>query len=191
MNKSFRSGFRDGKSRSDREGFRLKFDFMNISSYISFDPPHFPFHRRKPMSPEVFADLFRQGAFISALIAGFTFAFLGVLLTASDRKPVAAWAAGFAIAATAGLVVCALGWTLSVPRVSIPSPSAAGPGGLPESLGSLHRVLSLTFIACFFLFLTCLGLSGWIRSKKLGIVSTALAAFAACFAGWVMHFFVS
>ena len=39
------------------------------------------------MTPESLADLFRQLAFISALVGGFAFAFLGTLLTSPSTKP--------------------------------------------------------------------------------------------------------
>jgi hypothetical protein len=144
------------------------------------------------LSPEVVAEIFKQSAFISALIAGFSFTFLAVLLTSSTRKPVDDWTAGFAIAAVAGLIVCALGWTLCVPPILAMTAQAATttPFQLPEKFRMLHRLFSLIFLLCFFLFLTSLGLCGWIRSKKLGIVSTTIAVVAAVFAIWMMRFFV-
>jgi hypothetical protein len=144
------------------------------------------------LSPEVFAEIFRQAAFISALIAGFSFAFLGVILTSSSRKRIEEWTAAFAVAATAGLLVCALGWTLSVPRLLALSHQAtsATPFELPEAFRSLHRSLSKTFIVCFFLFLTSLGLSGWIRSRKLGVVSTFIACLAAVYTFYILKLFV-
>ena len=144
------------------------------------------------LSPEIIAELFRQCAFISALIAGFSFAFLAVILTNKTTKQIDDWTAGFAIAATAGLIVCALGWTLSVPRVLELSAniSANTPVQLPESYLSIHRSLSITFIACFFFFLTSLGLSGWIRSRRLGVVSSILTIIAAVYAIWILRFFI-
>ena len=144
------------------------------------------------LSPEIIAELFRQCAFISALIAGFSFAFLAVILTNKTTKQIDDWTAGFAIAATAGLIVCALGWTLSVPRVLELSAniSANTPVQLPESYLSIHRSLSITFIACFFFFLTSLGLSGWIRSRRLGVVSSILTIIAAVYAVWILRFFI-
>ena len=71
------------------------------------------------LSPEIVAELFRQCAFISALIAGFSFAFLAVILTNHTTKKIDDWTAGFAIAATAGLIVCALGWTGRTPCVGV------------------------------------------------------------------------
>jgi hypothetical protein len=144
------------------------------------------------LTPEIFAEIFRQSAFISALTAGFSFAFLGVILTDKSKQRVCDWTAGFAIAATAGLIVCALGWTFSIPRILALSMGSAQTGSfqLPETLRTIHRSLSLTFIGCFFLFLTSLGLSGWIRSKVLGIVSITIAFIGACYAIWIMHFFI-
>ena len=145
------------------------------------------------LSPEIYAEIFRQCAFISALIAGFSFAFLAVILTSTTKKSIDDWTAGFAIAATAGLIVCALGWTLSVPRMLALSMNNAGntPVQLPDAYRTIHRSLSLTFIACFFFFLTSLGLSGWIRSSKLGMVSSSIAVLAAVYALWLMRFFIS
>jgi hypothetical protein len=141
------------------------------------------------LTPEIFAEIFRQSAFISALIAGFSFAFLAVILTSSTKRKIDDWTAGFAIAATAGLIVCALGWTFSVPQVLAFSQSNS-PFQLPDTLRTIHRSLSMTFIGCFYLFLASLGLSGWIRSKPLGIVSSIIALLGACYAIWIMHFFV-
>jgi len=145
------------------------------------------------LSPEVLAELFRQCAFISALIAGFSFAFLAVILTNKTTKSIDDWTAGFAIAATAGLIVCALGWTLSVPRVLELPVNIAGnaPIRVPDTYLIIHRSLSITFIACFFFFLTSLGLSGWIRSRRLGVVSSIITAAAAIYAIWVLRFFIS
>jgi hypothetical protein len=144
------------------------------------------------LSPEVYAEIFRQSAFISALIAGFSFAFLGVILTSSARGRVDDWTAGFAAAAAAGLIVCALGWTFSVAPTLAAGAGASGSAQfpLPGPYREVHRSLSITFILCFFLFLTSLGLSGWIRSRRLGIVSTGIAVVAAVYATWIMHFFI-
>jgi len=140
------------------------------------------------LSPEILAELFRQCAFISALIAGFSFAFLAVILTNKTTKSIDDWTAGFAIAATAGLIVCALGWTLSVPHVLEFSGNKAIQ--VPETFIIIHRSLSITFIACFFFFLTSLGLSGWIRSRRLGVVSSIIAIGAAIYAIWILRFFI-
>jgi hypothetical protein len=143
-------------------------------------------------SPEVFAELFRQGAFIAAVAAGFSFAFTGAILTGSSKKRVAGWTAALSLIATAGLLLCALGWTLMTPRMLglAQSRTAGGAFYPPGDVISIHRILSMLFIGCFFLFLGSLGFSGWIRSRTLGWVSSATAAAACAFAVWMLRFFI-
>src|SRR5205823_15007400 len=78
------------------------------------------------MSPpiEVMAELFRQLAFISALIGGFSLAFLVQLLAAHFGRRIADWTIGFSLAATAALIVCAVGRTLSAAVVIDPAAQA-------------------------------------------------------------------
>ncbi|HYO99501.1 MAG TPA: hypothetical protein VER76_04880 [Pyrinomonadaceae bacterium] len=133
------------------------------------------------ITPEALADLFRQLAFISALIGGFAFAFLGVLLTAPSRSRVVEWTAGMAMGTVASLLVCVIGWTLMSSQLVTPKTSAAivESFSFPAVMNRLHPRLSLLFIIGTFLFLASLGLSGWIRSRTLGIVSTVIALLAA------------
>jgi hypothetical protein len=136
------------------------------------------------------AELFRQLAFISALIAGFSLTFLVQLLTAQSTRRVIGWTIGFSLAATAAMIVCALGWTLSAavvvdPRVQVDPARWAGIFSL------LHRRLSLTFTSGIFLFLVALGLCGWVRSRLMGIVSSTIALLAAISAFMILKLFVN
>jgi|WetSurMetagenome_2_1015567.scaffolds.fasta_scaffold353941_3 hypothetical protein len=144
------------------------------------------------LTPEVYAEIFRQSAFISALVAGFSSAFISVLVTSAPPKRIVGWTIACSIAATAGLLVCALGWTLSASRMAVLA--AAQQPGTPFQLRDvyrgIHRSLSLTFIACFFLFFASLGLSGWIRSRAVGVVSTVIAIGAALFAYSILRSFI-
>ena len=133
-------------------------------------------------TPETLADLFRQLAFISALIGGFAFAFLGVLLTATSRSRVVEWTAGMAMGTAASLVVCVIGWTLMASEVVTATPANASAEEFLKvalNFNRMHSRLSLLFILGMFLFLASLGLSGWVRSRALGIVSTVIALLAA------------
>ena len=133
-------------------------------------------------SPEALADLFRQLAFICALIGGFAFAFLGVLLTATSRSRVVEWTAGMAMGTAASLLVCVIGWTLMASEVVTAAPANAGAEEFLKvalNFNRMHSRLSLLFILGMFLFLASLGLSGWVRSRALGIVSTVIALLAA------------
>lgn len=128
-------------------------------------------------TPESLADLFRQLAFISALIGGFAFAFLGVLLTVPSRSKVVEWTAGTSLATTGSLIICVVGWTLMASQVALTAP-AAGTFRFPASLNTMHSRLSLLFIIGMLLFLASLGLSGWVRSRSLGVISTGIALIA-------------
>jgi hypothetical protein len=126
----------------------------------------------------VAAELYRQLAFVSALIAGFSLTFLVQLLTAQNTRRVVNWTIGFSLAATAGMIICALGWTLSAAVVIDPRAQAdlARWSGV---IGTLHRRLSLTFTCGILLFLVGLGLCGWVRSRVMGVVSSTIALIAA------------
>lgn len=134
------------------------------------------------------AELFRQLAFISALIAGFSLTFLVQLLTAASQRRVVNWTIGFSLAATAGMIVCALGWTLSA-AVALDPRTQADLARWSVTLGSLHGRLSLTFIFTILIFLVGLGLCGWVRSRVMGIVSSAIALAAAVVALLILKLF--
>ena len=139
---------------------------------------------------EAAAELFRQLAFISALIGGFSLAFLTQLLAAHPERRVVSWTIGFAMAATAGLTVCVLGWTLSAGYISDPA-AQAEMARLSVMLTHLHRRLSLAFVGSMLLFLVSLGLCGWIRSRVMGVVSTTIALIAAVASFSVLGLFIS
>lgn len=110
----------------------------------------------------------RQLAGVSATLGGLAFTAGAALLTVSagasesrtlDRP--ATWTAGAAVASAACLLVAALTWALLAAR----SPTAG------NQLDVFNRVASLTFIAGVFLFFVSLGVSGWIASRRLGIVT--------------------
>lgn len=135
------------------------------------------------------AELFRQLAFISALIAGFSLTFLVQLLTAQSTRRAVNWTIGFSLAATAAMIVCALGWTLSAAVVVDPR-AQADPARWSGVFSLLHGRLSLAFTSGVFLFLVALGLCGWVRSRMMGVVSSAIALLAAIGAFMILRLFV-
>jgi hypothetical protein len=140
------------------------------------------------ITPESYAEICKQLAFISALLAGFSFAFIGVLLTHESDKKIINWVIAFSISSIAGFLVCSLAWTLSASRMAIYGEMSIKE--LPVMFINMHRILSLTFILCFFLFLITLGLSGWIRSKVLGIISSIIALISGVFFIWLLNNFM-
>jgi hypothetical protein len=139
------------------------------------------------LSTDSYAEICKQTAFISALIAGFSFAFIGALLVSSINKRIVDWILAFSISSIAGLMLCSMGWTLSASRMAYYS--GTGITEVPLQFVGMHQKLSILFSLSVFLFLITLGLSGWIRSKKLGIVSGIIAVVSLIFFVWLMKTF--
>ena len=140
------------------------------------------------ITAETITELFRQAAFISALIGAFSFTFVAVLLTAPRERKSTDWTIAFAALAAAGMIVCALGWTIAAPHATL-LPSAAGNSellSLPPWFKALHKSLSIVFVSSFYMFLCALGTSGWTRSKQLGIVTAMASGLAAIFSIWIL-----
>lgn len=138
---------------------------------------------------DAIAELFRQLAFISALIGGFSLSFLVQLLGAHFGRRIADWTVGFSMAATAGLIVCAVGWTLSA-VVIVEAGTQAEALQLSGALNQLHLRLTDGFVLSLFLFLVSLGLCGWIRSRVIGIVSTTIASGATIAMFLILRLFI-
>ena len=120
------------------------------------------------------AEFYRQFAFVSSVLAGFAFAFYSTLLVAAHEF--------FAVAASVAFLPVTLGMTFGAVR-AVNRPTEF-------SLSKLETdpqiaLLSILFLTGVVSLLTSFGVSGWIRSRGLGIATTslsligALAAFAA------------
>jgi len=140
------------------------------------------------LTPESYAEICKQSAFISALVAGFSFAFLGALIVSSIKNKIIDWILIFSTISIAGLLICALAWTLTASRMTLYS--AGNIVQVPQTFLSLHKSLSLVFVSSFFFFLVSLGLGGWVRSKTLGIISSSISLIALIFFIVIMGKFV-
>ena len=129
-----------------------------------------------------------QLASISAVLGGFAVAFLSVVLTHRDERRRVGLLLSVATAAAACFFVSALGWSLLAVRGA--RDGAAAASTLTALHATLQRPLSLTFIAGLLLLFVVLGLGGWLRSRALGIVTTATALVAALGALAVLRRFI-
>ena len=115
-------------------------------------------------------ELFRQLAFITAILGGFAITFLSVLLTAPATQRLVNRVAGVTAASAVCFVLSALGSTFSAVIASNAGDS------LPREVEALHEPLSLLFLAGTVLLFVVLGMSGWMRSRPLGIATSVIAA---------------
>lgn len=138
-------------------------------------------------SPESIAALFERTAFVSALLGGFCFTFLAVLLTAPKDSIAAEIAAALAAVSAIGFIVCAVGWTLAAPHATSAIGLHAGTTQTVSAwLLSLHKLLSMCFIVCLFCFMVCIAFSGWIRSRKLGFLTSISALLGSAMVVWIL-----
>jgi hypothetical protein len=145
-------------------------DLWSNWSRIAIDP-------RISIEPAM-VEAFSQLSSVSAVLGGFALAFLGVVISVTERSRAREVTAALALICSGGLVLCALGWSLAAVWLSSPVAPADLKSTPSAALITVHTLLSPLFLLCVCLFFWTLGASGWIYSKRLGILSTALAILA-------------
>jgi hypothetical protein len=125
---------------------------------------------------EYLAEIGRQIAFLSAFLGGFAANFLGILLQSANSRRYAGWAAGAAAVASASFILAVISGT-AVALVLHPGapPDVAKPTFLPQ----VRALIFATFGIGIYGILLSLGLSGWIRSRALGVVTSVAALLSA------------
>jgi len=127
--------------------------------------------------------LFDQLGFISAILAGFAFSFLGGLLSLRSASRLYPWTYGGALTASFALMIA------SVASVLASLGTAGGYASEQQSreyLALVSQAFLLGVVGLVFTF----GCSGWLHSRRLGIVATTLACIAACVLAIVISPFV-
>ena len=126
----------------------------------------------QPVNAEFLAEAGKQIASLSAFLGGFAATFFGILLQSSDSRRHVGWAAGAAAVASASFILAVIsGTTLALVLHPGAPPSVATPTFLPQ----LQNLIFVSFPCGIYSILLSLGLSGWIRSRQLGIVTSVAA----------------
>lgn len=131
-------------------------------------------------------EYFREFAFIGALLGGFSLAFFGTLLDAHRAHRAIGPTAALALASSSCFLIVTLGNTFAASvmaddamRVRLQAPITANIGPL-----------SALFLLGILLLLASFGASGWIRSRRLGWATSAIAAVTLVGVVWVMSPFL-
>jgi hypothetical protein len=111
-------------------------------------------------------ELFAQLSVVSAILGGFAFTFVGALLGLPATSRVYAWVFGASLLAAIAFMTTALGSVLA---------SLAVKNSYPVNIASLHGKISLAFLLGILCFLVATGVCGWLKNRKLGYVSLAIA----------------
>jgi len=130
----------------------------------------------QPVNAEFLAETGRQIAFLSAFLGGFAATFLGILLQSPNSRRHVGWAAGAAAVASASFILAVISGTV---LALVLHPGA--PPNIAKSifLPQVRTLILITFAAGIYSTLFSLGLSGWIRSRQLGIVTSVAALISA------------
>jgi hypothetical protein len=134
----------------------------------------------KPGDAEFIGEIARQLAGVSAFLGGFAATFLGILLQSNSSRRHVGWAAGSAAVASAAFMIAVIAGTLVGLALN---PTAPQDFAAPQFLPWARRILFSSFGLGIYANLLSLGLSGWIRSRALGYV-TSTAAFVSGVIVW-------
>lgn len=115
-------------------------------------------------------ELFRQLAFINAILGGFAITFLSVLVTTNTKKKIVEWIVCVLFLAASCFVISTLGATFSAVIAS-----GITDGDLPANVDALYEPISILFMLGIILLFVSLGLTGWLRSEKLGKITIVIA----------------
>jgi hypothetical protein len=126
------------------------------------------------LAPEYLSEIARQIGSLSAFLGGFAAAFLGTLLALNAPQRVAGWAIAGAAFSALAFVVAVVACTMLVVVLHPQAPAnAAGQGvGACRVLGLLGFMLGAYALLC------SIGLSGWLRSRRTGLLTSGLAGAA-------------
>jgi hypothetical protein len=127
-------------------------------------------------SAEFVGEIARQIAGVSAFLGGFAATFLGIVLQSQSSRRHVGWAAGAAAVASASFMIAVIAGTLVALAVN---PAAPHNFATPEFVPWARRVFLMSFAIGIYSNLLSLGLSGWIRSRWLGIVTSTAALISA------------
>src|SRR6188768_269018 len=120
----------------------------------------------EPINAEFLAETGRQIAFVSAFLGGFAATFLGILLQSPNSRKHVGWAAGAAAVASASFILAVISGTA---LALVLHPGAPANVAKATFLPQVRTLILITFASGIYATLLSLGLSGWIRSRALGL----------------------
>ena len=127
------------------------------------------------MRATILLEYYRQFGFISSVLGGSAFAFVGVLLPISTKGTAAALAACLAIAGSISFLLVTLGMTFAAAvAASLPSDAT-----MPASILAQQTPLSFCFLIGIGLLLASFAVCGWIHSRLMGIATICLSTIGA------------
>jgi hypothetical protein len=129
------------------------------------------------MNAEFLTIVAEQLGFVSAFLGGVSTTILVTIVIFVDPKRSVSWIVGAsALAASSLLIAVVASWRLIL-LLNTDLSSQVGQHMITLLYGSMVLGYSVGFLSL----ITCIGLAGWIRSRKLGMITSIMAAIAALF----------
>lgn len=129
------------------------------------------------------AEIARQIAFVSAFLGGFSATFLGTLLFSRSSSPLAGWAISASAMSACAFIVAVLALTMLVVGLNPSTPAGVISG---TAIAHARLIGLLSFLVGMYALLVSIGMSGWLRSRKLGWITTSIAVLAGLLASWTV-----
>lgn len=137
------------------------------------------------LSNNYLIDLASQLAFLSAFLGGFAATFLATLLVADSSKRITNWIVGSTALSACSFVVAVISFVMLGTIVHPDSPSIKS-----EDVINTARVVSfLGFSIGILMLLVSVGFSGWLRSKRVGVVTSFISFLAFVIVYWAISGF--
>jgi hypothetical protein len=129
------------------------------------------------------AEIAGQLAFLSALLGGFAAAFLVTVLTMDKAKRSVDWVIGSSAVSACGFIVAVVASVMLTIVLHPDAPSNA----MHEPAVNIGRIVSsIGFWLGIVGLLLSVGVSGWIRSRKLGLVTSSVALVTIILVHWAI-----
>ncbi len=137
----------------------------------------------QPLSNSYLAEISHQLAFLSAFLGGFSATFLATLVITDSSKRVAGWIVAATATAACSFVVSVIA---SVMLTIVLHPEVPSNVIQSASISSARVVSSLGFAVGVIALLISVGLSGWLRSRQTGLMTSAVAGISLILVLWAL-----
>lgn len=135
------------------------------------------------LSSNYLVEIAQQIAFVSAFLGGFSATFLATLIVYSSSKKSTDWAIWCSAFAASCFIVAVIGSVMLTVVLHPDAPSNAKAGA---SIITARIVSGLGFVLGVYALLGSVGVSGWIRSRKNGIITSTSAGLGVYFVTWAL-----
>lgn len=141
------------------------------------------------MTPRTNLELFQQMAFLTSVLAGFAFSGVIQLIAMEDGRKILLWTTASLAASTVVLLASTFVWSTSIIVIgSYETVRTTFAAAAARRLANAVAIGKASFWLGLYLFLGGAGLVGWIRSRRLGTLTAALAVLAGIFSLWFVRY---